>query len=232
MIEEPPLLTINRAIRRPTAEQIRAFQGVPGSFVLDAMYGEGAMSANIRPVGDGRDIDCVAAGPALTVHSGPADILGLLAALKFVQPGDVVINAVDGHQGCAAIGDRVAGMLKNTQAAGVVTDGPMRDYQGIVAVGLPCWCTGLTPASPFSKGPGTVGLPVQIGGVRVESGDMVVADRDGVVVVPFDSIDHVIGMLDRIRESERDLDAKVAAGLKVPDAIEQLLDGDQVKYLD
>lgn len=232
MIEDPPLLTIARTMRRPSAAQISAFQGIPTGFVVDAMNGGGALSSNIQPIGAGRDLHCVAAGPALTADCGPADILATLAALKFIQPGDVVVAAFAGHQGCAAAGDRVTGMMKNNGAAGFVTDGPMRDYIGVVEVGLPAWCTGLSPASPFSNGPGSVGLPIQIGGLEVETGDMIAADRDGVVVVPFEKIDEVIARLEVVSALEADLDAEVAGGLKLPSSIAELLAGDKIKYVD
>lgn len=232
MIEEPPALTIKRTTRRPGATQIGAFQGVPTGFVVDALYGSGALSSDIQPIGAGRDLRCVAAGPALTADCGPADILATLASLKFIQPGDIVVAAFAGHQGCAAAGDRLLGMMKNNGAAGFVTDGPMRDYDGVVGVGLPAWCTGLTPASPFAKGPGAVGLAIQIGGREVETGDMIVADRDGVVVVPFEKIDEVILKLAEVKELETALDAEVAEGLEMPDAISELLAGNQVKYID
>ena len=230
MIEEPPLLTIRRPLRRPSADQVAAFQGVPTSFVVDAMYGAGALAPTIKPVGDGLDIDCHAAGPALTVDCGPADILALLGSLGSIAKGDVVVSAFHGHQGCAAAGDRVTAMIKNCGGAGLVTDGPVRDYAGLVDVNLPVWCTGLNPGSPFSKGPGSVGFPVQIGGQEVETGDMVVADRDGVVVVPFEKIDAVIEMLAKVSELETTLDAELQDGLKIPPAIEELLASDQVKY--
>ncbi|MCG6902064.1 MAG: RraA family protein [Rhodobacter sp.] len=232
MIEEPPLLTIKRASRRPTAQQIAAFQDVPTSFVVDAMYGAGSLSPAIKPVGDGLDIACQASGPALTVDCGPADILALLGALESIRAGDIVISAFHGHQGCAAAGDRVAAMMKNCGAAGFVTDGPVRDYAGIVEVGLPVWCTGLNPGSPYSKGPGTVGFPVQIGGREVETGDMIVADRDGVVVVPFEHLDQVIGMLAKVRALETELEKELNNGLRTPQAIVELLAGDQAKYVD
>ena len=232
MIEEPPLLTIKHPARRPTAAQIAAFQGVPTSFVVDAMYGAGALSPQIRPLGDGLDIDCRAAGPALTVDCGPADILALLGALGSVQSGDVVVSAFHGHQGCAAAGDRVTAMLKNCGAIGFVTDGPARDYPGLVEVGLPFWCTGLNPGSPYSKGPGTVGFPVQIGGQEVETGDMIVADRDGVVVVPFEKLDAVMEMLEKVKELEYALDTELKSGLKMPQTIAEFLASDQVKYTD
>ena len=194
--------------------------------------GNGALASNIKPIGDGRDIPCVAAGPALTAGCGPADILAVVAAMKFVQPGDIVVSAFDAFQGCAAAGDRVIGMMKNNGAAGFVTDGPVRDYEGIVDVGLPVWCTGLTPGSPFSKGPGTVGMPIQIAGQEVETGDMIIADRDGVVVVSFEKIDATLDALKLVEVGEAELDAEVAKGLRISPSVEQLLQSDQVKFVD
>ncbi len=231
MIEEPPLLTVKRPDRRPSAQQIAAFQNVPTSFVVDSLQGGHTLASNIRPIGESRDINCTAAGPALTVDNGPGDILALLGALAFVQPEDIVVTAFHGHQGCASCGDRVCAMAKNGGAAGLVTDGPARDYQGIVEVGLPVWCTGLTPNTPYSKGPGKIGLPIQIGGCQVENGDMIVADFDGVAVVPFDRIDDVIAALKDIVALEEVDDAKIRAGLKVRPAMVQLLDSSQTKYV-
>lgn len=142
----------------------------------------------------------------------------------------MVVSSFRGFQGCAAAGDRAIGVMKNCGAGGFVVDGPVRDYPGVVAIGLPVWCTGLTPASPFSKGPGCVGFPVQIAGQQVATGDMVVATWDGVVVVPFDRIDAVIAMLARVTEPEDALDAEIANGLTVPDSIRDLLDSDRVHY--
>lgn len=230
MIEEPPLISINEEMKRPSESQIQAFQDVPTGFVVDALFGAGALNRAIQPIGSGRDMDCFAAGPALTANCGPADILATLIALHFIQSGDVVVSAFGGYQGCAAAGDRVTGMMKNSGAAGLVTDGPVRDYNGIIEVGLPVWCTGLTPASPYASGPGSVGFAVQIGDQEVETGDMVIADRDGVVVVPFERIDETISNLERVKEAERELDAKVANGLKVPDHVVELLASDKVKF--
>jgi|TARA_B110000908_G_C10263397_1_gene461171 regulator of RNase E activity RraA len=232
MIEEPPRLTININMRRPTEAQIAAFQGVQTGFVVDALLGRGALSQNIGPIGEGRDINCVAAGAALTADCGPGDILATLATLKFIRPGDMVVSAFAAHQGCAAAGDRILGMMKNCGAAGFVTDGPIRDYIGVVAVGLPVWCTGLMPASPFTKGPGSVGFPIQIGGQEVETGDMIVADQDGVVIVPFELIDETILALSQVKDMEMEMDKKVGLGLTIPESISDLLRSIDVKYID
>lgn len=123
MIEEPPILTICRSVRRPTEAQIAAFRGVPTGYVCDAMEGQGALDSRIHPVGDGRDIACHAVGPALVADNGPAEILATMAALHQLEPGDIVVAAVHGHRNCSAAGDRFMGMMKNAGAAGFVTDG-------------------------------------------------------------------------------------------------------------
>ena len=232
MIEAPPVLTVRKTLRRPSDAQIAAFQNTPTGFVVDAMFGGGALANTIQPLGGGRDLACVAAGPALTADCGAADVLAVFAALKFIRPGDVVVSAFAGHSGCAAGGDGLVGMMKNSGAAGFVTDGPLRDYGGVVSVGLPVWCTGVTPASPHMSGPGSVGFPIQIGGQEVETGDMIVADRDGVVVVPFERLDEVIANLDRVRAAEEAQDARIAGGMRAPEWVEQLLQSDRVVFRD
>ncbi|GIT92533.1 methyltransferase [Jannaschia pagri] len=229
MIEEPKRLRIARDLRRPTEAQITALSGMPTGFVLDAMLGAGAMAAAIKPLPGLPQAVC---GPALTAGNQPGDLLATLAAIHFARPGDVVVAEAQGHQGCAAAGDRVMGMLKNRGAAGYVTDGPMRDLAGLQQVGLPVWCTGLTPGSPVARGPGTLGLPVLVGGQRVETGDVIVADSDGVVVVPFANLDAVIATVARVAEAEHALDAEVADGLAEIGFISHMLDnGEDVEWV-
>ena len=232
MIEEPKPLTIKKNWKRPSKKQLKAFENLPTGFVTDALDGEGTLSIDIKPVGDGRDINCVVVGAAVTAGNNAADIMGTLAALNFIQEGDVLVASVSGHQGNAAAGDRVMGMLKNCGGAGFVTDGPMRDYVGLIEVGLPAWCTGLTPASPFTKGPATVGLPINISGQKVESGDIIVADLDGVVVVPHSKIDIIIERLSHIADLEYSLDAEVREGLKIPGPVREMVLETNVKFVD
>lgn len=214
MIEEPPLLTLRAKHRRnrPTEAQIAAFRDVPTGFVVDAMDGVGALDYRIKPLPGLPDRFF---GPALTCDSGPASVLALLCAASEVVPGDVIVNATGPWLGCASFGDRVCGMARNAGAVGLVTDGLGRDLAGMQQMGLPVFCQGLVPNSPHSKGPGSIGLPVTLAGHPVDTGDMIVADPDGVVVVPFAQLDAVIARLDDIRELEAALDAQVADGLVI-----------------
>ncbi|MDA7424367.1 RraA family protein [Thalassococcus lentus] len=222
MIELPATLSVNPTRSRPSAEQIAAFQSVPTGFVADALGGGGALEQQVAQLDTSGVLPAHVAGPALTADNGPADVLATFAALPLVQEGDVVIGGFSGHLGCAAGGDRLCGMLRNCGAAGFVTDGPVRDFDGILAAGLPVWCAGITPASPYMSGPGRVGYAVQVAGQQIETGDMIVADRDGVVVVAFARIDEVIERLETIKVQEAELDAKVAAGLKWPSWVDDL----------
>ena len=234
MIENPPLIQIKKksSRKKPSQEQIDGFKNIPTGFICDVLNGYAALDPSIKPLSiPGKKVKQII-GPALTVFSGAADVLGMAIALSEMQPGDIVVNGVSGFQGTAAVGDRVAGMIKNNGGVGLVTDGPMRDLDGIIETGLDCFCTGLNPNSPFNSGPAKIGFPINIGGTTVSSGDIIVADSDGVTVVPFDKIDEVLEKLDRIIEVESAMDKQVSEGLKISQKALDYLKSDQVVYFD
>ena len=192
------------------------------------MDGTGAMVPEIKSIAPGV-LPSRMCGPVLTCDTGPADNLALLAAITEVVSGDVVVTATGRWRQCAVVGDRMMGMLKNAGAAGFVTDGLVRDIDGLIPLGLPVFCTGLSPNSPHGKGPGSIGEPVLVGGVTVSSGDVLVSDDNGIVIVPFDRIVTVIARLTTIGKLERDLDADIQEGLTVPDSIRDLVESDAVR---
>ena len=228
MIEDPPLLSLRSAFARPAPEHLAALAGVQTGFVTDAMSGRGALDYRIKPLAP---LSQPLIGTAMTCHCGPADNLALFGALASARPGDFLLAATDGFTGTAVTGDLLLGMARNRGIAGLVTDGLARDLAGILAVGLPVFCAGLTPNSPARNGPGTVGLPVVLGSVAVEAGDIIVADNDGVVVIPRSAAADVLARLQDVRTAEADLDAKVKAGLGVPGFISSVLDGPRVRRL-
>jgi len=232
MIEEPPRLSLYTNTPRPTQAQIDAFAGVETAHICDALGGIAAMSTDIGPLGFGRDLPVFAAGPALVCDSGPGDIVATLAAVEHLTPGDIVVHVGHGFQGCAVAGDQVCGMLRNAGAAALVSDGPVRDYDGIVGTGLPVWCTGLNSNSPATTGPGVMGTSAVVGGRPVATGDMIVADINGVAVVPFAMIDAVIAKVAEVRQMEEELAARVKTGFRAPlDTAAMLADG-RAKQLD
>ncbi len=221
MLDENPVLTIQRNFRRPSADAVLAFMDTPTGFLVDCMAGKGAIDYQIKPLLPDRTNF---AGIALTCNCGPADNLALAASLSVVQPGDVLVAATENYTQTAVTGDLVLGMAKNSGAIGLVTDGLARDLAGICDVGLPIFCRGLTPNSPDRTGPGTVGLPIVLGGVPVASGDIVVADEDGVVIVPHDRIADVLSRLPAVRENEALMTKRVMEeGQKLPGYLEPVL---------
>jgi 4-hydroxy-4-methyl-2-oxoglutarate aldolase len=228
MIEDPPLLTMRRLFPRPAAEQVEMFRGLQTGFVVDAMGGRGALDARVKPIGAPLPF----CGVALPCEAGPADNLAPFVALDVAQAGDVIVCAADFFNRTAVTGDLLLGMMKNRGIAAFVTDGYVRDLAGIRAVGLPCYAAGVTPNSPVRNGPGTVGFPSVVGGVAVGPGDIVLGDEDGVVVVPYPRILETIARLPVIRDAEALLEAKVKAGLQVPDFIQALIDARRFREVD
>lgn len=217
MIEDAPKIRIAKELRRPRPEQMAALRGVPTGFVVDALGGSGGLDYRIKPVVSEQAAFC---GVALTCDAGPADNLAVFAALRLLQPGDVLAAATGGHAGCAVAGDLLLGMARNCGAVAFVTDGCVRDIPGLREVGLPCFALGVTPNSPAREGPGTVGFPLVLAGAAIATGDILVGDQDGVVVVPFERIDEVLVRLDAVRTAEAELEAKVKAGLRLPPFLE------------
>lgn len=226
MIKDAPILTLRRDFARPDPALVARFAGVATGYVVDAMGGRGALDYRIKPAFPVAGPVC---GVAVTSDNGPSDNLALFGSLAVAGPGDVLVAATDACLSAAITGDLLIGMAKNRGVAAFVTDGLVRDLPGLKSVGLPIFAAGITPNSPARNGPGSVGLPVVVGGVRAESGDIVVADEDGVVVVPQGMAAEVATALDDVRAAEADLDAKVKAGLEVPEFIQAILDSDRVR---
>jgi 4-hydroxy-4-methyl-2-oxoglutarate aldolase len=208
MIEEPLPLVFAPSIERPPAEVIERFR-TPTSFIVDAMNGVGALDWRIKRL-VGRSF----VGVALTCDCGPLDNLAFMAALAESKPGDVLVVATNGYTGAAVTGDLLMYVARNRGVAALVTDGLVRDLDDLETVGVPTFAIGATPNSPQRRGPGTVGLPIVCGGVTVASGDVVVGDRDGVVVVPRARIDEVLKNLERVKAAEAATLERVRAGLK------------------
>ncbi|MGH1358763.1 MAG: RraA family protein [Burkholderiaceae bacterium] len=211
MIDEAPKFTVQEpAAPRPDPALIKPFKGIQTGFIVDALGGGGGLAHTIKPMFADQSEMC---GVVLTCDAGPADNLALLAALEHVQQGDIIVASAHGHLDCAIAGDLVLGMAKNGGAQGFVTDGCVRDTRGIRSVGLPCFAAGVTPNSPHKSGPGIVGAPIVLAGVHIASGDVIVSDEDGVVVIPQARLAEVAQRLEQVLAAEKTLDAKVQAGL-------------------
>ena len=229
MLEDPPVLTIRKSWTRPSAAVLAKLKGVQTGQAVDAMDGRGGLDASIKPLDPAC---CIVLGTAITCETGPNDNLAILAALSIAQPGDVLISATEGFSHSAVIGDNVAIMAKRKGLGGLVVDGMMRDLAGLLPVGIPLFCRGITPNSCVRSGPGRVGFPVVVGGLTVSSGDVVIGDRDGIVIIPHGELDRLLPRIEQILAAEVSTQKMIRDGFTNLGGIEDLLKSSKVRYVD
>jgi 4-hydroxy-4-methyl-2-oxoglutarate aldolase len=138
------------------------------------------MSARMRPLIAGQRIS----GAAVTSYNFPGDNLMIHVALNVAQRGQILVLTNGGGTQGALWGDVACTFAAHKGIAGVVADGPVRDIDALREMNFPVWATAISPSHPEKRGPGSVNVPVVVDGVLVEPGDVIVADGDGVLVIP------------------------------------------------
>jgi 4-hydroxy-4-methyl-2-oxoglutarate aldolase len=180
-----------RKVNRVSAEVAAQAREVTVADIHESMGQQGRaslMSARMRPLKEGQKI----AGPAVTAFCAPGDNLMMHRALYLSQPGDVLVVVCQAELSGAQWGDLATRYALQKGLAGVVVQGCARDVDQVRALGLPVWSTHIHPIHPDKSGHGFVNTPVVCEGVNVCPGDLVVADGDGVIVVPRDDAARVI----------------------------------------
>jgi 4-hydroxy-4-methyl-2-oxoglutarate aldolase len=167
-----------------------------------------AMDHGVRPLADHMHVS----GPAFTVSSPPGQNLAIHRAIAAAHSGDVLVVATSGDCRFGPFGEILALACQRRGIAGLVIDGTVRDGDDIEALGFPVFCRGLAPSGTRKEQPGELGATIECAGVPVAPGDTVVADRDGVVVVPASAMADVRVALERIVEKEARIKEGIAAG--------------------
>lgn len=168
----------------------------------------GALCAAIKPVDPG----CRLAGRALTVDAAPGDNLILHHALTKARPGDVLVVDAKGYLEAGPWGDILSEAAMLRGLSGLVIDGAVRDAAAIEEMGFPVFCRGLSIKGTGKNQPGVVGAPVIVGGTLVRTGDVIVGDRDGVVVVAAQETDAVLERARQRAEKEATFRALLREG--------------------
>lgn len=166
----------------PSKDLIEAYKKLPAANVADCMGRISALSSEIRLMTAPFKGSMV--GPALTVKARPGDNLMLHKALNMISEGDIVIVSNGGDRSQSLMGEIMAGYAKFKKVGGFVFDGPIRDVDALWDLGIPVYATGATPGGPFKEGPGEINTPIACGNIQVNPGDLVLGDRDGVIVIP------------------------------------------------
>lgn len=132
------------------------------------------------------------AGTAVTARSRGGDNLTYLRALEFCRPGDVLVIDAGGDLNNAVVGGILSFYAAHVGVAGVVIDGAVRDVAEIRERDFPVYARGVTHRGPYKDGPGEINVPICVGGMVVNPGDVVVGDQDGLLAIPQQGIEDVI----------------------------------------
>jgi 4-hydroxy-4-methyl-2-oxoglutarate aldolase len=216
--------TVRNALTRPDPKLIDGFREVldhysPSCLVTDAMARVGAIGG-LLPVEHRHKI----AGPALTVNLSIDDLVDCMPVLVSAEPGDVIVIACHGTARTAMWGGLMTTLSLKAGVAGAVVDGAIRDVDEIRDLGFPIWYRSTVPRpSPTAvhnrTEPVQVNVPVVVGDQVINPGDIIVADENGIAVVPSADAARVLEGAHGQIDKERIVREKIASGATVKELI-------------
>ncbi|MBM7660021.1 regulator of RNase E activity RraA [Bacillus mesophilus] len=159
---------------------VKEFQEIPTTCISDTMQGLNNMDPSIKPLKEEYRV----VGRAYTVKMPVGDNKYVLRGIREAKPGDVLVVDSKGDTYRTIAGDFIVGLAQTLGISGIVTDGVIRDIIGVKKLNYPVFCKGTTVAASAKAGWGEVNVPISCGGASVNPGDIIVADADGVVVIP------------------------------------------------
>lgn len=191
--------------------------------IYEAQGAKGALDHGMKPI----DPTVRLAGPALTVDVRPADNLMLHYAVLQAKPGDVLVVDAKGFMEAGPWGDVLTLQAMKLGIAGLVINGCVRDANLIIDLGFPVFCRGLSIKGTGKNQPGKVNVPISIGDVVIRPGDIIVGDRDGLVVVAQDEVDSAIAS--SLAREEKEIKQREAIEAGASNTLELLNLGETLK---
>lgn len=199
---------VHRSITRAAAADVAALAPFGVSTVHEAMGRTGLMRPRIRPVYPGARL----LGTAVTVLLQPGDNWMMHVAVEQLQPGDVLVAACTTECDDGFFGELLATSVRAHGGVGLVIDGGCRDVAELQEMDFPVFSRAVNARGTVKATPGSVNVPVVCANAQVHPGDVVVADADGVVVVPAGRVAEVAAASRGREDAEARKRARLAAG--------------------